>query len=77
MSKGKSSLHLASEFGHKKCVEVLLQKNGADLYSTDNEGNTALHLAVMGNHHTTVQVLIQKGAPINHAMSGVSNSLIF
>lgn len=51
----------------------MLLKNGADLYSNDNEGRTALHLAVMNNHHTTLEVLLEKGAPIN-AVSGVSST---
>ena len=33
--EGKSALHLAAEFGHKKCTALLL-KNDADLFSTDN-----------------------------------------
>lgn len=59
--EGKSALHLAAEFGHKKCVAYLL-KNDADLYSTDNEGRTALHIAASLGYTSVCEVILSSNS---------------
>lgn len=59
--EGKSALHLAAEFGHKKCVAFLL-KHDADLYSTDNEGRTALHIAASLGYTSVCEVILSSNS---------------
>lgn len=41
---GWTPLHLASYFGHKSMMELLLD-NGADINALNNDGDTPLHKA--------------------------------
>ena len=52
-----TALHLASELGKKKCVEMLVAK-GANLLVQTQDGTTPLHLACKGGYHTLVCSLI-------------------
>ncbi|KAK7066886.1 Transient receptor putative cation channel subfamily A member 1 [Halocaridina rubra] len=54
--EGKTALHIASEEGHTKVVQLLLGK-GALLHK-DHFGRTPLHLAASGGHSSTVTALL-------------------
>lgn len=51
---GHTALHAASAFGHKECVELLIQA-GAKLDAPDNEGATPLDGAIMSRSESTTQ----------------------
>lgn len=42
----ETALHLASRYGHSRCVQLLLQTNGAKSSLRDAKGSNALHLAL-------------------------------
>uniref|UniRef100_A0AC35F4B2 Non-specific serine/threonine protein kinase n=1 Tax=Panagrolaimus sp. PS1159 TaxID=55785 RepID=A0AC35F4B2_9BILA len=65
----KTPLLMASESGHDKAVEILLDA-GADIFYTDVNGHSALQLAQMSGHSNTVKVLVSNLDKI-HTTSGI------
>jgi ankyrin repeat protein len=65
--EGWTALALASHFGHKAAVELLLA-NGADLTlrSQNSQDNTALHAAIAGGRTEVAHLLIEHGADIDN-----------
>jgi hypothetical protein len=57
----KTALILASEEGHSKCVQILLN-NQADIYKVDRENLTALDYAQANAHHAVVYILKKHNA---------------
>ena len=58
---GDSALHVASEYGHIICVQVLIE-NGCNVNATNTHGQTSLHKAASQNHVAIVAQLLQAGA---------------
>uniref|UniRef100_T1JBU6 Ion transport domain-containing protein n=1 Tax=Strigamia maritima TaxID=126957 RepID=T1JBU6_STRMM len=55
-SKGRTSLHIAAENGHKKVVRLLLSKGA--LLQKDHKGRTPLHLASFNGYTQTMQLIL-------------------
>ena len=51
------ALWMASDYGHHRCVRILL-KNGADVKASDGDGNNCLMRAIERNHRYTMLQLI-------------------
>lgn len=79
-SEGKTALHLAAQYGHKRVVEILLD-HGADIEAhcepfgtplmiQHRAGNTPLHWAAAGDdtggrQESVVRLLLERGANVN------------
>ena len=49
-NSGESALHLAAQYGHDECVELLIKDAQQDTLNIRNgENHTPLHLAVIYN----------------------------
>ena len=64
MEYDKTPLHWASNQGHLKIVELLVEA-GADINAKDLTDWTPLHLAVKENHLKVVEYLVKKGARLD------------
>ncbi|KAL2001346.1 hypothetical protein VTN02DRAFT_1863 [Thermoascus thermophilus] len=62
-SNESDPLHLASQGGHLKVVEMLLA-DGADVHATRGDGTTALQLAASGGHDAIVDLLLEHRADL-------------
>jgi len=71
-----SALAWASQFGHLKCVEILLAA-GADVAAIDDAYFTPLELAIIGGHHAVMQALLQPSVDSINQTDGVSTILHF
>jgi ankyrin repeat protein/L-ascorbate metabolism protein UlaG (beta-lactamase superfamily) len=73
-------ISIASENGHKKIVEILIEK-GADVNGKDNYGTPVLSYAAYKGHEDIVELLIAKGANINersnNGLSALHNAAIY
>ncbi|HKS38217.1 MAG TPA: ankyrin repeat domain-containing protein [Verrucomicrobiae bacterium] len=58
-----SAVMIAAQFGHRDCVELLLEK-GADVHFTSDFGN-ALHFAALTDRKDIGRLLIERGANVN------------
>ncbi|KAI9439715.1 ankyrin repeat-containing domain protein [Lactarius indigo] len=58
------TLHMASEFGHRDVLRLLLER-GADADARDNERSTPLHLASSNGRAEVVRVLLEHGANLD------------
>ena len=61
---GNRPLHTATEAGHKRIVELLLQK-GIDPNTQNDKGETALHIASNERFKQIVSLLLKRGANPN------------
>ena len=61
---GHTSLHLASENGHKEMVDLLLQE-GADIHALDHWDYSALHRASENGHASVARTLLRQGSDIH------------
>ncbi|KAI5785379.1 hypothetical protein FPQ18DRAFT_86745 [Pyronema domesticum] len=57
--EGITALSWASRNGHDSVVKLLLQADGIDINSKDNNGRTALSWASNSGHHSVVKLLLQ------------------
>ncbi|XP_070000625.1 transient receptor potential cation channel subfamily A member 1-like [Penaeus vannamei] len=55
-SEGKTALHLASQAGHARVVQLLLSKGA--LLHRDHQGRTPLHLAAEGGHTRAITAIL-------------------
>ena len=67
---GKTSLHIAAEYGSAEAIRIILAVNNNSIYTQDNQGKTALDLALEGtnsrNHAEAAERLILSGAVSNN-----------
>ncbi|KAK7058765.1 Oxysterol-binding protein-related protein 1, partial [Halocaridina rubra] len=63
-NQGWTPLHLASYFGHRDCVELLLQHGGA-IDELNDAGDTPLHKAALTNREDVVLLLLEHGASVS------------
>jgi ankyrin repeat protein len=61
---GETPLHIASQYGRKGAVEVLI-KNGADVAATDENGLTPLVTAAHHGNEGIARLLIENGAEVS------------
>ena len=61
--EGRTPLHLAALYGHKRIVELLVS-HGADVNAVDHRQYTALQLAVLRGHLAVVTFLLGIGADV-------------
>ncbi|XP_069176074.1 transient receptor potential cation channel subfamily A member 1 [Procambarus clarkii] len=54
--EGKTALHIASEEGHTRVVQLLIRKGA--LLHRDHQGRTPLHLAAVGGHQQTISAIL-------------------
>jgi ankyrin repeat protein len=62
---GMTALMMASEWGHKYVVKILLAQEGINVNLWNNEGETALILASKEGHLEIVKMLLKAGADVN------------
>jgi hypothetical protein len=62
-------LHLASFYGDRPMVELLIKK-GAQINSRNSTGQTALHMASDQGHINVAEFLISRGAPVDSRGDG-------
>ncbi|KAJ7020740.1 ankyrin repeat domain-containing protein [Mycena alexandri] len=67
-------LIVASYYGHKKIVRILLDK-GTDVNTAGGEYGSSLQAAAAGGHTEIVRILLEKGADINTAGGWYGSSL--
>ncbi|KIX01149.1 uncharacterized protein Z518_08874 [Rhinocladiella mackenziei CBS 650.93] len=72
--KGQTALIWASEYGHAKVVQTLLER-GADVNAQGGEHGNALQAASEGGHEKVVQMLLERGADVNAQGGQYSNAL--
>ena len=63
-TNGATPLHVASMYGHKDCLRILL-KNGASPNALDKDNRTALHKACYHGRVECVKALIEHGVSLN------------
>jgi hypothetical protein len=68
---GFTALMVASQKGHDKCVEMLLNA-GCNINTLNNDGVSALAIAVQNEHIDCVRTLVRCGADVNVQYQGVS-----
>nr|XP_024214050.1 oxysterol-binding protein-related protein 1-like [Halyomorpha halys] len=61
---GWTPLHLATYFGHKEVIELLIEA-GADINAVNDAGDTALHKASFIGREDLVLLLVEKNADVN------------
>lgn len=61
---GWTPLHLATYFGHRDVMEVLLHRD-ADVDAVNDNGDTALHKAAFIGREDIVMLLLQNNADVN------------
>lgn len=61
---GWTPLHLATYFGHRDVMEILLQRD-ADIDAINDNGDTALHKAAFIGREDIVMLLLQYNADVN------------
>lgn len=59
--KGKTVLHLASQYGHKSICDYVLSKDCSLLEITDKRKGNAAHFAAEGGYVEILQFLVKKG----------------
>lgn len=61
---GWTPLHLATYFGHREVMDVLLHR-GADVNAVNDNGDTPLHKAAFIGREDIVMLLLQNNADVN------------
>ncbi|XP_075695103.1 B-cell lymphoma 3 protein [Rhinoderma darwinii] len=62
---GQTCVHLASEYGSLRSLEVLMRAGIRDLEATNYHGMTALHVAVRSGRRDITVCLLEQGADVN------------
>jgi Ankyrin repeats (3 copies)/Ankyrin repeats (many copies) len=73
-SDGRTALFWASEYGHEKVVQILLER-GADINARGRGYSNALYTASEGGHEKVVQMLLERGADVNTQGGEYGNAL--
>ena len=60
-NRGYTALHLASRYGHKDCVELLIKTDGININKQDNDNWIALHWASRYHYKKIAKLLIKAG----------------
>jgi len=60
---GSHAIHAAAQGGHKRCVELLVERK-ADVNATNNYEDTPLHVAATVGHLAVARYLVAKGADV-------------
>ena len=71
---GNRALHLASLYGFRQIVKLLLDA-GADVRAKSRYGDTALHDAILNNHKPVAELLIAAGADLTARCSNKETPL--
>ena len=71
---GRTPLHHAARWGHKKVAELLISE-AADVDAMDDDGWTPLHYAAVFGRKEIAELLIDNGADVNAKRSDGSTSL--
>ncbi|KAL8157555.1 uncharacterized protein LOC141714195 [Apium graveolens] len=69
-------LHLASQYGSKKCVEEILSVHESLLLEINSRGETALHQAAREGHYDVVVLLLNAAKPSVPQPSHIQNALV-
>ncbi|XP_006015374.1 transient receptor potential cation channel subfamily A member 1 [Alligator sinensis] len=72
--KGMTPLHLASQNGHEKVVQLLLKKGA--LFLCDYKGWTALHHAAFGGFTRTMQIILDTNAKCTDKVDEEGNTAL-
>ena len=72
----RTPVHIASEYGQFKVVQVLLA-NHADVNASDNDGLAPLHFASWSGHLTVARVLLEHSADVNFKTRAGRTALSF
>lgn len=58
--EGYSSIHYAAAYGHRQCLELLLERTNSVFEESDSGATKSpLHLAAYNGHHQALEVLLQ------------------
>src|SRR5687767_11346599 len=64
------AIHYASKNGQQKCLELILDKDPAQLNSTDKYGWTPLHFCASNKYKDSVKYLVEHHAQITKDQTG-------
>ena len=62
-----TALHLASFFGHKNILEILIEHDEIDFEQKDNYGQTALNWAFYYGRKELIDILKEKSPHLSHS----------
>jgi ankyrin repeat protein len=71
---GRTALYLASELGHDKIIQMLLE-SGADVNAQGGDYSNALHAASYKGHNKIAQMLLDRDADVNAQGGAYGNAL--
>ncbi|KAI2526290.1 ankyrin repeat domain 44, partial [Homo sapiens] len=58
--EGYNSIHYAAAYGHRQCLELLLERTNSGFEESDSGATKSpLHLAAYNGHHQALEVLLQ------------------
>jgi len=63
--RGRTPLHIASQYGHDNVVSFLLEKGANPFATTSNDGRNALHIATRENKINVARLLLEQGKAHN------------
>lgn len=75
-SEERTPLYIATEKGHFKVVELLIEKFKVQVLNRTRDGNTLMHIASRSGPPELATLFLKKGVPL-HMPNKVSENLIF